>query len=72
MTPATPIIEAKGLSKRFVKQADLAERLLERLGAGQAPSVVHAVDNVSLAINNGEVVGPGRRVRAAGSRRSAA
>jgi peptide/nickel transport system ATP-binding protein len=57
MTPAAPSIEAKGLSKRFVKQADLAERLLERLGAGQAPSVVHAVDNVSLAINNGEVVG---------------
>ena len=54
---ATPIIEARGLSKRFVKQADLAERLLERLGAGHAPSVVHAVDNVSLAIASGEVVG---------------
>src|SRR6187200_470719 len=54
---ATPIIEARGLSKRFIKQADLAERLLERLGATQAPSVVHAVDNVSLAIASGEVVG---------------
>jgi peptide/nickel transport system ATP-binding protein len=55
--PATPIIEARGLSKRFVKQADLAERLLERLGAAHAPSVVQAVDNVSLAIAGGEVVG---------------
>jgi oligopeptide/dipeptide ABC transporter ATP-binding protein len=54
---ATKIIEAQGLSKRFVRQPDLAERLLKRVGAGHAPSVVHAVDNVSLAIAGGEVVG---------------
>ncbi|OED41605.1 peptide ABC transporter ATP-binding protein [Chromatiales bacterium (ex Bugula neritina AB1)] len=53
----TPIIEAKGLSKKFVKRLDFAGKIAQRLGAGIHEEVVHAVDDVSLAINPGEVVG---------------
>lgn len=53
----TPIIEARGLSKRFVKRLDLAGRIAHRLGANIHEEVVHAVDQVSLSIHPGEVVG---------------
>lgn len=53
----TPIIEARGLSKRFVKRLDLAGKIAQRLGADIAEEVVHAVDDVNLSINSGEVVG---------------
>ena len=52
-----PLVEARGLSKRFVKSLDLAGRLAARLGAGAGEATVHAVDCVSLAIAKGEVVG---------------
>ncbi len=52
-----PLIEVRGLSKRFVKRLDLAGRIARRLGAGVAEEVVHAVDTVDLAIRPGEVVG---------------
>jgi peptide/nickel transport system ATP-binding protein len=54
---AAPIIEARGLTKRFVKSLDLAGRIAARLGSGQVEETVHAVDEVSLAIREGEVVG---------------
>ena len=53
----TALVEVKGLSKRFVKRLDLAERIARRLGADVHEEVVHAVDDVSLAIQPGEVVG---------------
>ena len=53
----TALIEIKGLSKRFVKRLDLAERIAKRLGADVQEEVVHAVDSVDLAIQPGEVVG---------------
>jgi oligopeptide/dipeptide ABC transporter ATP-binding protein len=46
------ILELERVSKRFVKPLDLAERL-----AGQKPEVVQAVDEVSFAVDEGEVVG---------------
>ena len=52
-----PIIEARGLSKRFVKSLDLAGRIAAALGSDQREETVHAVDSVSLAIRRGEVVG---------------
>ena len=52
-----PIIEARGLTKRFVKNLDLAGRIVARLGAGLRDETVKAVDEVSLQIRKGEVVG---------------
>lgn len=53
----TPIVSLKNVSKRFVKHLDLVERTFARLGAEIREEVVHAVDNVSLDIFKGEVVG---------------
>jgi peptide/nickel transport system ATP-binding protein len=52
-----PILELKGISKRFVKPLDLAAKIGNLLGAGMHEEVVHAVDDVSLTIADGEVVG---------------
>ncbi len=52
-----PLIELRGLSKRFVKSLDLAARIARRLGADVREEVVHAVDDVDLTIAPGEVVG---------------
>ncbi len=54
---APPILELRNISKRFVKSLDLAGRLAERLGADIHEETVHAVDNVSLKIEEGQVVG---------------
>jgi peptide/nickel transport system ATP-binding protein len=52
-----PIIEARGLSKQFIKRLDLAGKIAQKLGADMHEEIVHAVDDVSLSINPGEVVG---------------
>lgn len=57
MSAAPAVIEARGLSKRFVKRLDLAGKIAARLGSGQVEETVHAVDSVDLAIAKGEVVG---------------
>ena len=51
------LIELNGISKRFVKSLDVAERVGNVFGAGIEEEVVHAVDNVDLRIGEGEVVG---------------
>ena len=56
-TLAEPIIELRGVSKRFSKTLDFAGRLARRLGAKLHEEVVHAVDGVDLTIHKGEVVG---------------
>ena len=53
----TPLIEIESVSKRFVKRLDLAGRIAHRIGMGGDEEVVHAVDDVSLAVYPGEVVG---------------
>lgn len=53
----TALLEVQGLSKRFVKRLDLAAKIASKLGVDVQEEVVHAVDNVSLAIRPGEVVG---------------
>ncbi|MBT8454829.1 MAG: ATP-binding cassette domain-containing protein [Rhodobacteraceae bacterium] len=53
----TPIIELDGVSKRFVKKLDVAERFARRLGAKVEEHTVHAVDCVDMVIQPGEVVG---------------
>jgi peptide/nickel transport system ATP-binding protein len=54
---SVPIIEAKGLAKRFVKRLDLAGRIAAKLGSGAVEETVHAVDRVDLTLAKGEVVG---------------
>ncbi|MBB4003425.1 ABC transporter ATP-binding protein [Aurantimonas endophytica] len=51
------ILEIDGVSKRFVKNLDLAERTARMLGATVRELTVHAVDGVDLSIRKGEVMG---------------
>jgi peptide/nickel transport system ATP-binding protein len=52
-----PIIGLEGVGRRFVKSLDLAGRIARALGADLSDEIVYAVDDVSLAIEPGEVVG---------------
>jgi peptide/nickel transport system ATP-binding protein len=52
-----PIIELQGISKRFVKDLDLAAKVARRLGVPAQREVVHAVVRVSLKVAKGEVMG---------------
>jgi peptide/nickel transport system ATP-binding protein len=51
------LLELRGVSKRFVKTLDTAARLANLLGAHAREEIVHAVDEVDLAVQAGEVVG---------------
>jgi peptide/nickel transport system ATP-binding protein len=52
-----PLIELRGVSKRFVKSLDTAAKIGNIFGANLREEIVHAVDRVDLAIAPGEVVG---------------
>jgi oligopeptide/dipeptide ABC transporter ATP-binding protein len=52
-----PIVEIRGVSKRFSRSLDFAAKLARRLGVTVREDVVHAVDGVDLSIRRGEVVG---------------
>ena len=54
---APPLLQLRGVSKRFVKPLDLPARVARLLGADLEEEVVHAVDHVDLAIAECEVVG---------------
>jgi oligopeptide/dipeptide ABC transporter ATP-binding protein len=53
----TPLLTLDHVSKRFARKEDIAMRLARRLGARINNPTVHAVDDVSLSIAPGEVVG---------------
>ena len=53
----TPLVEIRGVSKRFTKRLDFAGKIAQRLGADVREETVHAVDDVNLSIADGEVVG---------------
>ena len=61
MSTAAPVIELKGISKRFGKTLDIAARMAHGLrramGSTVQEPVVKAVDRVDLTIHRGEVVG---------------
>jgi peptide/nickel transport system ATP-binding protein len=52
-----PILTLQAVSKRFVKPLDAAAKLANLFGGGLKEETVHAVDEVSLDIYPGEVVG---------------
>ena len=52
-----PLLELRNVSKRFVKPVDAAARIANLVGAGVEQEIVHAVDDVTLTIRRGEVVG---------------
>ncbi|NTX09141.1 ATP-binding cassette domain-containing protein, partial [Myxococcus sp. CA040A] len=52
-----PILSLTDISKRFVKPLDAAEKVANIFGAGLREQVVRAVDDVTLSIGEGEVVG---------------
>jgi peptide/nickel transport system ATP-binding protein len=52
-----PLVELQNVSKRFVQPLDFAGRIARSLGADVADEIVHAVDDVSFAVHEGEVVG---------------
>lgn len=51
-----PCIEVRDVSKVFINALDLAGRIAQKCGAKLREEVVHAVDDVSLHIEQGEVV----------------
>ncbi len=57
--PAAPLVDLRGVAKRFGAEAPPGPvaRLLRRAGLSAAPTVTHAVDGVDLAVRPGEVVG---------------
>jgi peptide/nickel transport system ATP-binding protein len=52
-----PLVELKGVSRRFIKRLDIAEKIANRLGAHVREEIVHAVDRVDLHVDAGEVLG---------------
>ncbi|WP_046863751.1 ABC transporter ATP-binding protein [Microvirga massiliensis] len=54
---AEPIIALHDVSKRFVRSLDAAEKVANLFGAGLKEQVVQAVDDVTLSIAEGEVLG---------------
>ncbi len=56
-TTATPLLQLRGIAKRFVQPVDLAGRIANLLGARNRAAVVHAVDGVDLEVQAGEVIG---------------
>ena len=55
--PLRKILELEHVSKRFVQPLDFAGKIAHALGADVADEVVHAVDDVSFSVEEGEVVG---------------
>jgi peptide/nickel transport system ATP-binding protein len=53
----TDLLTITGVSKRFVRRANLAERIAHRLGGPDATQTVHALTDVTLSVARGEVLG---------------
>ena len=54
---ATPLLELREVSRRFESRLDFAGRIARRLGARGSDATVHALDGVTLAVHEGEVLG---------------
>lgn len=56
-SPVPPLLELRNISKKFVKPLDLVGRMVERMGVDIHEETVHAVDNISIKIGEGQVIG---------------
>ena len=54
---AAPLLQLTGVSKRFVRDLDLAAKLANLAGARNRAVTVQAIDSVDLTVDAGEVVG---------------
>ena len=54
---AQPLLELRGVSRRFVKRLDFTAKVANALGANVREEVVHAVSDVDLVVREGEVLG---------------
>ena len=54
---AAPLLELRGVSKRFVRRLDVAGKIARKLGATVSESTIHALDHVDLAVKERVVVG---------------
>jgi peptide/nickel transport system ATP-binding protein len=54
---AVPMVEIRGVSRRFGRTPDMLGRAAIALGLAKSPAVVRAIDRVDLVIAKGEVVG---------------
>jgi peptide/nickel transport system ATP-binding protein len=52
-----PLVALQHVSKRFVQPLDFAGKIARSLGANVSDEVVHAVEDVSFFVHQGEVVG---------------
>jgi peptide/nickel transport system ATP-binding protein len=51
------LLELQKISKRFGEPLNAATRLVNHLGAGIVDQVAYAIDDISLSVNAGEIVG---------------
>ncbi|MFV0492703.1 MAG: ABC transporter ATP-binding protein [Pseudorhodobacter sp.] len=54
---SAPLLELRGITRRFGSRPDLAARIAIGLGLARKPPVVQALDAVDLTIRQGEVLG---------------
>lgn len=52
-----PLIEARHISRQFGRKPDLASRVAQSLNLSKPAPIVHALDDVSLSVRKGEVMG---------------
>src|SRR5262245_30533422 len=53
----SPLVEVEQVSRQFAPRLTIGERIAAALGSDIETRTVHAVDDVSLAIDAGEVLG---------------
>jgi peptide/nickel transport system ATP-binding protein len=54
---AAPLLQLRGIEKRFLQPVDIAGRIANLFGANNRPAVVQAVAGVDLDVRAGEVIG---------------
>ena len=53
----SPLIELRGVSKQFTKKLDVTAKIARTMGFSVSEETIHAVENVSLSVDSGTVLG---------------